>query len=38
MAEAEIVYFTDPFCSWCWASEPALFALRERYRDQLSVR
>ncbi len=38
MAEAEIVYFTDPFCSWCWASEPALFALRERHRDQLAVR
>ena len=32
MAEVEIVYFTDPFCSWCWASEPSLFALRERYR------
>jgi len=38
MAKAEIVYFTDPFCSWCWASEPALFALRERYRDQLTIR
>ena len=38
MVKAEIVYFTDPFCSWCWASEPALFALRERYRDQLTIR
>lgn len=38
MPEIELVYFTDPFCSWCWASEPALLALRERYRGQLSVR
>lgn len=36
--KVEILYFTDPFCSWCWACEPALYALRERYRDQLSVR
>lgn len=35
---AEILYFTDPFCSWCWASEPALLALRERYRGQVVIR
>lgn len=38
MPDVEIVYFTDPFCSWCWASEPGLLALRERYRVRLSVR
>ncbi len=38
MAEIEIVYFTDPFCSWCWATEPALLALRERLHGWLSVR
>ncbi len=38
MPDVEIVYFTDPFCSWCWASEPALLALRERHRGRLSVR
>lgn len=38
MADLEIVYFTDPFCSWCWAAEPALLALRERHRGRLSVR
>lgn len=38
MPDVEIVYFTDPFCSWCWASEPGLLALRERYRGPLSVR
>lgn len=37
-SKVELVCFTDPFCSWCWASEPALFALRERYREQLSIR
>ena len=34
----EMLCFTDPFCSWCWATEPVLFALRERYRDQLTIR
>lgn len=38
MPDIEIVYFTDPFCSWCWATEPALLALRERHRGRLSVR
>jgi predicted DsbA family dithiol-disulfide isomerase len=36
-AKAEILGFTDPFCSWCWATEPALLTLRERYRDQLAI-
>lgn len=38
MPDLEVVYFTDPFCSWCWATEPALLALRERHRGRLSVR
>lgn len=28
-------FFTDPFCSWCWAAEPALFAIAEKYRGQI---
>ncbi len=36
--KVEILYFTDPFCSWCWATEPPLFRLREVFRDQLQVR
>jgi protein-disulfide isomerase-like protein with CxxC motif len=36
--EVEILCFTDPFCSWCWATEPSLLTLRERYRDQLDIR
>jgi putative protein-disulfide isomerase len=38
MPDIEVVYFTDPFCSWRWATEPALLALRERHRGRLSVR
>ena len=36
--KAEILCFTDPFCSWCWATEPSLLTLRERYRDQIDIR
>lgn len=31
----EVMLFTDPYCSWCWASEPMFLALAEKYRDQL---
>jgi len=34
----QILYFTDPFCSWCWATEPGLFRLREVYGDQIEIR
>lgn len=34
----EILSFTDPFCSWCWAMEPLLLRLKETYRDQVRVR
>jgi len=34
----EILCFTDPFCSWCWATEPSLLTLRERYREQIALR
>jgi len=37
-SKVEILCFTDPFCSWCWATEPSLLTLRERYRDQLDIR
>lgn len=37
-AQVEIIAFTDPYCSWCWATEPSLMALRERYRDQIHIR
>lgn len=36
--KVEITYFTDPYCSWCWATEPMLYRVRETYRDQVRVR
>lgn len=34
----EVTYFTDPYCSWCWATEPVLYRIRETYRDQVRIR
>ncbi len=34
----EITYFTDPYCSWCWATEPQLYRIRETYREQVRIR
>ncbi len=34
----EITYFTDPYCSWCWATEPMLYRMRETYREQVHIR
>ena len=34
----EVLVFTDPYCSWCWATEPMIFTMMEKYRDQLHIR
>jgi protein-disulfide isomerase-like protein with CxxC motif len=34
----EIVEYTDPYCTWCWGSEPMLRHLQEAHGDQLSLR
>jgi len=34
----EIVAYTDPYCTWCWGSEPILRHLQEAYGDRLSIR
>ena len=34
----EIIEYTDPYCTWCWGSEPVLRHLQEAYGDQLSIR
>lgn len=34
----EMVEYTDPYCTWCWGSEPILRHLQEAYGDQLSIR
>ncbi len=36
-SQLEIIEFTDPVCTWCWASEPVLRALKARYTDQLEI-
>jgi predicted DsbA family dithiol-disulfide isomerase len=30
----EITEFTDPVCTWCWGSEPALRKLATRFGEQ----
>jgi len=34
----EVTYFTDPYCSWCWATEPMILRLRESYGEQIRLR
>ena len=34
----EIVEFTDPYCTWCWGSEPVLRHALEAYGDRISLR
>lgn len=34
----EILAFTDPVCTWCWGSEPALRKLTTWYGDAIRVR
>ena len=33
----EIVEFTDPYCTWCWGSEPVLRKLKWVYGDQIRI-
>ncbi len=34
----EIISYTDPYCTWCWGSEPIMRHLEEAYGERLSVR
>jgi len=34
----EIASYTDPYCTWCWGSEPVVRHLQKAYGDQLTVR
>jgi putative protein-disulfide isomerase len=34
----EITEYTDPYCTWCWGSEPVLRHLQEAYGDRLRIR
>lgn len=33
----EITSFTDPYCTWCWGSEPILRRIEHVYDDQVSI-
>ncbi len=35
---AELLYFHDPMCSWCWAFRPAFTALRGELPKELTLR
>ena len=37
-SQIEIVEFSDPYCTWCWGSEPVLRHALEAYGDRLRVR
>lgn len=33
----EIIEFTDPYCTWCWGSEPVLRKLEWVYGSNLKI-
>lgn len=33
----EIINFTDPYCTWCWGSEPILRKIQEVYGPQVKL-
>jgi putative protein-disulfide isomerase len=35
--KVEVIEFTDPACTWCWGSEPALRKLEALYEGKLEV-
>ena len=36
-ATIKITSFTDPYCTWCWGSEPILRKIEQVYGDQVSL-
>ena len=37
MIERELMYFSDPMCSWCYGFGPEIEKLQARYADQMPV-
>lgn len=33
----EIIEYTDPYCTWCWGSEPILRKIKEVYGNQVKI-
>ncbi|HDZ86809.1 hypothetical protein LCGC14_1005210 [marine sediment metagenome] len=36
-AKLEIIYYTDPYCTWCWGSEPVIRHIQEVYGEQVKI-
>lgn len=34
----EVIEYTDPYCTWCWGSEPILRKIQEVYGSQVEIR
>ena len=34
---AQLLYFADPMCSWCWGFSPVVHALQDRYGTELPL-
>lgn len=33
----ELIQYTDPYCTWCWGSEPVMRHIEEAYGDQVRI-
>jgi putative protein-disulfide isomerase len=38
MDTAQLIYFSDPMCSWCWGFAPVITAIQRRYGRALPIR
>ena len=34
----ELTQYTDPYCTWCWGSEPIIRKIEESFGDQVRTR
>ncbi|MHB8968455.1 MAG: DsbA family protein [Thermoleophilia bacterium] len=34
----ELIQYTDPYCTWCWGSEPVMRRIEEIYGSQVHIR
>ncbi len=35
--QIELISYTDPYCTWCWGSEPILRKIKAIYGDQVKI-
>lgn len=36
--DREMIYLTDPMCSWCWGFEPVIRSMRDTFGDRVPIR